>query len=210
MRPARLLPTAALCVAVWAGGIPVRDASTGAQAAEWVVDAAASRVAFTYTFYGSTLEGSFSRFGGRGSFEPDAAEKATLTLWVETGSIALGSRIRELLATSAEGFDSRNHPRASFTMRALEPLGGERYRARGIAEVKGRRHPLVAEGGLRFEDGIARAEGSLRLDRLRFGVGVGPFASLLDIGRWVTVSYSLVARPAGGGVKQHVGRDPEP
>ncbi|MEL7172924.1 MAG: YceI family protein, partial [Pseudomonadota bacterium] len=128
--------------------------------------------------------------------EPETAE---LTLTIETSSIVLGNMLEEAFATSVEGFDSRNHPLARFELQDVEPLGGDRFRVRGVAEVKGKRRRLVSEGTLRVAADEARAVGRLRLDRLRFGVGVGPIASLLNLGRWVTVEYELVARPAGGG-----------
>lgn len=187
-------------VTVLAAAVVVATAWGGRAAADdWVVDAAASRVAFTYTFGGTEREGSFARFEGRGSFDADSPEAARLTLRIETESIELGNALEEALATSVEGFDSRNHPLASFELQRLDPLGADRFRVRGVAEMKGRRRPLTGDGTLRIADGVARAEGEVRLDRLQFRVGVGPFASLVDIGRWVTVEYSLVARLAGGG-----------
>lgn len=191
MRLASLVLAATVLVAA--------GAMDAARAADWIVDRAASRVVFLYTFNEKEREGGFEAFEGSGSFDAVEPETAELTLTIETSSIVLGNMLEEAFATSVEGFDSRNHPLARFELQDVEPLGGDRFRVRGVAEVKGKRRRLVSEGTLRVAADEARAVGRLRLDRLRFGVGVGPIASLLNLGRWVTVEYELVARPAGGG-----------
>ncbi|MEO1531915.1 MAG: YceI family protein [Pseudomonadota bacterium] len=191
MRLASLVLAATVLVAA--------GAMDAARAADWIVDRAASRVVSLYTFNGKEREGGFEAFEGTGSFDAVEPETAELTLTIETSSIVLGNMLEEAFATSVEGFDSRNHPLARFELQDVEPLGGDRFRVRGVAEVKGKRRRLVSEGTLRVAADEARAVGRLRLDRLRFGVGVGPIASLLNLGRWVTVEYELVARPAGGG-----------
>ncbi|MEM6677484.1 MAG: YceI family protein [Pseudomonadota bacterium] len=186
--PKGLLPAALLLGLVTVAGAPP------AHAADWIADPEASRLSFIFERFGKPAEGRFDRFEGEGRFEPTDPGSAALELRIETGSIVLGNALESAFATSAEWFDSRNHPVATYRLIGLTPLGEDRYTASGTLEIKGRR--LFLEAPLRLErDGDrARATGSLEIERGRYRLGEGPISALIDIGTRVTVRFELIAR----------------
>jgi len=146
---------------------------------------------------GEPTEGVFTRFAGEGRFDPAAPEEATLELRIESASIDLGDAKASAFATSAEWFDSANHPQIVYRLHALSRLEGDRYRAEGELTIRGRTRLIVTPIELEIGETEARASGTLRIDRRDYLLGVGPMSLFVDIGREVAVRFELVARPKG-------------
>jgi polyisoprenoid-binding protein YceI len=173
--------------------VPLWAAPLGA--ADWTIVPEGSGIEFTYTLNETPGRGTFRSFSGTGRFDEEMPEAATLDLTIETASVDLGNAIVNALATSAEGFDSANHPEAVYRLTTLEPEGDGRFLARGEVRIKGVTAALAVPIMLEIGTDAARAEGRIELDRRRFGLGVGPFASLVDLAPMVGVHFVLTARP---------------
>lgn len=184
---------AVLLAATSAAGPPPR--ATAAELPAWIVVAEGSSIQFDYVLDGKPASGVFRAFGGSGSFDAARPAAATLTLVIETGSVDLGSAIVNAFATSAEGFHSAGHPEAVYRLTALAPVSDGTYTASGTLTIKGRTAALSTPVTLSVTPEAARAEGLLRIDRTRFGLGVGPFAALIDMEPMVAVHFVLNARP---------------
>jgi len=172
-------------LAVWPAG-----------ATEWALVPDSSRVAFEYQRNGRPAEGLFGRFEGEGTFSPEAPESARLELRIDSASIDLGERLASAFATSAEWFDSANHPLVTYRLTSLAALGGDRYDATGDLTIRGRTLPVRSTITLTVNESSAHATGLLELDRRDYGLGVGPTAMFVEIGREVAVQFDLTARPA--------------
>ena len=177
-------------MALQAAGAPAQGA-----AGTWVIEAATSEVAFDFVLEGKPDGGVFRAFAGEGTFDPARPGEARLSITIESGSVDFGSAVVNAFATSAEGFDSRTHPDIVYRLTALAPTGGDGYLAQGNVTIKGRTEALSTPITLSITDQAARAEGRFEVDRTRFGLGVGPFASLLDLEPMVGVHFVLNARP---------------
>ncbi|HUF86543.1 MAG TPA: YceI family protein [Thermohalobaculum sp.] len=189
-RPARI---AALLLALAAG--------LAAAATQWAVVPDESRIVFGYEADGAPVEGVFTRFSGEGTFDPAAPGDATLELRIDSASIELGDARASAFATSAEWFDSANHPHVVYRLLGLTPLentplAGTSYRAEGELSIRGRARPVSTTVELAIGAEVARASGTLVIDRKDYGLGVGPMALFVDIGRDVAVRFELVARAA--------------
>ncbi len=139
--------------------------------------------------------GHFARFAGGGVFDRDAPGEATLELRIESASIDLDDAMVSAFATSAEWFDSVNYPLVVYRLLELTPVGGNDYHATGTLTIRGRTRPIETTITLVVGDTEAHASGSLRLDRKKYWLGVGPAALFVDIGREVAVRFDLIARP---------------
>lgn len=180
-------------VAMHAAGAPAQGA-TGTPRG-WAIEAATSEVSFDFVLEGKPDGGVFRAFAGEGTFDPARPGEARLSITIESGSVDFGSPVVNAFATSAEGFDSRTHPDIVYRLTALAPTGGDGYLAQGNVTIKGRTEALSTPITLSITDEAARAEGRFEVDRTRFGLGVGPFASLLDLEPIVGVHFVLNARP---------------
>lgn len=184
----RLALSAALAVGLAAAPL--------AAATEWAVDPSESRILFEYEADGKPTEGHFTEFAGTGRFDPAAPGEARLEVRIESASIDLGDAKAEAFATSAEWFDSENHPHIVYRLVGLTPLEGNRYRAEGELSIRGRTRPVTTTVELEIDEREARAAGTLRIDRTKYMLGVGPISLFVEIGREVAVRFELVAHPA--------------
>ncbi len=166
-----------------------------AHANHWRVVPEQSEIRFLYQRNGQPAEGRFRRFRGIGHFDRSDPGAATFDFHVESASIDLGRPAESAFATSAEWFDAKNHPEVVYRLLRLTPEGGERYRAEGELTIRGHTRPVVTTVALKIGDGWATAAGRLTVDRKDFGLGYGPSALFVKIGREVTVEFRLCARP---------------
>jgi len=166
-----------------------------ALAVDWRLAPAQSQVLFEYQRDGTPTEGRFRVFAGGGVFDRDAPGDARLELRIESTSIDLDDSMTSAFATSAEWFDSANHPQVIYRLLKLTPQGGDRYHAEGRLMIRGRTKLIATTITLRIGAGEAHATGSLLLDRKDFLLGIGPSALFVDIGREVAVHFDLTAHP---------------
>ena len=164
-------------------------------AASWLIAPEQSSVEFEYQRNGQPAIGRFAVFSGEGSFDPGAPAKATFELRIESASIDLDDTLASAFATSAEWFDSKNHPQVVYRLLRLTPDGGDSYRADGELTIRGRSLPIKSLITLEISDGEAHASGTLGMDRVDYLLGVGPMSLFVDIGRQVAVRFTLTARP---------------
>ena len=132
---------------------------------EWTVVPEQSRVLFDYRRNDQPAVGHFARFSGGGVFDRDAPGEATLELRIESASIDLGEPLASAFATSAEWFDSRNHPQVIYRLLKLTLESGNDYHATGTLTIRGRTRPIETTITIEIGDDEAHASGSLRLNR---------------------------------------------
>jgi len=169
-----------------------------ALAVDWTVAPGLSSVLFEYQRNGQPAEGRFTAFAGEGVFDPETPGDSVLKLRIESASIDLYDALASAFATSAEWFDSANHPLVIYRLLKLTPESGSSYHAAGELTIRGRTRPIESTITLEIGDGnrAAHASGNLRMDRRDYLLGVGPSALFVDIGREVAVHFDLTAHPA--------------
>lgn len=172
-------------------------ASFAQAGAGWQVDPKQSDVGFEYLKDGAPTKGEFRDFSGGGSFDATAPDQARFELRIRSKSIDLYDGLASAFATSAEWFDSKNHPEVIYVLQALEPLGGDRYTATGLITIRGQEKPLISEIALSISADSASASGTLTITRADFLLGVGPSAAFVEIGPDVLVTFALTAQPDG-------------
>ena len=168
---------------------------TCAAADEWAVRPDQSKIGFVYERAGQPADGHFTRFSGSGSFDPARPDQARLTLQIDSASIDLFDTLASAFATSAEWFDSRNHPGVVYQLTGLTALDDTRFQATGTITIRGESQVLRTPVTLDVSETSAHASGALDLDRRHFGLGVGPSAAFVEIGDRVSVRFDLVAEP---------------
>lgn len=164
-------------------------------AADWNIDREQSKIEFEYLRAGAPTKGIFAKFSGYGTFDPANPSAARMSLSIDTTSIDLYDAMASAFATSAEWFDSKNHPKVEYQLTGLEPLGDDVYRATGTLSMRGESKPIIADIKLVVGEKSAEAEGRLEIVRSDYLLGVGPSAAFVEIGPNVVVSFDLLARP---------------
>lgn len=166
-----------------------------ASAAKWRVDPGKSKLAFTYKEDGKPAFGSFEKFSGTGSFDPNAPQKAKLDLVIHVGSIKLKDGVRSGIVKGETWFDSENIPTARFQLKKLTPMDKPGlYRAEGVLTIKNfsrRIRPVVR---LDIKDRTARARGRITFRRSHFRVGDVTLSLFVEVSDRITVDFDVRAR----------------
>jgi polyisoprenoid-binding protein YceI len=187
---------AAFCLALVAacGDAP---ASTAAEVAKvpgaWVIDKAKSRIAFSGTQAGKDFRGEFKTFDVNVILDLEDLANASIEAEIDVASAKTGDRQRDDALPSADWFDARNFPKATFRSDKIIPTGREKYVAKGILSIRGVERPLDLPFTLPISGDTATAEAEATLMRGDFGVGQGEFTTDEWVGFEVKVAIYLVA-----------------
>ncbi|WP_170468575.1 cytochrome b/b6 domain-containing protein [Ruegeria arenilitoris] len=144
----------------------------------------------TITQLGSPVSGGFSDWTAAITFdepaEPGPAGSVDVT--VAIGSLTIGTVTQQALG--ADFFDSAQFPTAKFTADLFKT--DLVYEARGILTIRDKSMDVVLPFELDMQDGTAKMQGALDLNRLDFDIGTSqPTEDSLAFG--VTVNVELTA-----------------
>lgn len=185
----RALGTTAALVGALTAALP-------APAAEWRADPANSRLTFAGTQGGRPFEGAFQRFSVDIRFDANDLPASKVVVVIQTASINTGDAVRDEAARSADWFAASRFPEARFETISLRHLGGERYEADAVLQLRDVSKPVLLPFTLRRENGATRAVGMLTINRTDFGIGQGQWASPQVVAHEVTIRFELLASPA--------------
>jgi len=151
-----------------------------------------SSIKWTTAWKSTTVRGGFERFHADIRFDPDAPAKGAIRVEVDTTSIYLEGQDAQATLTGPDWFAAAEWPRAVFESKSLRKTGAERYAADGALTIRGRTENVTLPFTLRIENGVAKANGSLELNRRAFNIGGGMFDDAVTDS--VTVTVTLTAR----------------
>lgn len=184
-----------VCAAVLTGATL---AAGPALAADWTVDAGASKLGFSGTQNGEAFRGKFAHFAGTVAFDPAKPEAGHADITIDIASASTGDTQRDEALPQPEWFDAKKFPQAHFVASGFKAKGGDAYEADGQVSIRGVAQPVTLPFTLTIAGDTAHAKGRAELVRTKFGVGQGPWSS----GQWVAlevgVDVDLVAKKAGG------------
>jgi cytochrome b561/polyisoprenoid-binding protein YceI len=186
---------------VWAAGVGVTAllalqpvSSSATRAVEWSVDSASSKVSFEASAGGQPVKGVFKRFTAQIDFDPEALESSKIRVAIDLSSARTGAAEVDKALPSADWFDVRQFPQATFQSSAIRALGGERYELRGDLSLRDAVRPVLIPFTLHIDDnGQAQAEGEFTVSRSDFGVGPALPAGGLTVDDAVQVMLNLNA-----------------
>lgn len=167
--------------------------SFSAIAAEYgMVRAEKSSIRFVARQMGSPVEGHFSRFIARVSFDPAKLDQARAQIDVDIASIEAGSAEANEEVKSRDWFNIKEIPAASFVATRLKSLGGTRYEAVGKMSIKGQTREIVVPLTAKPEGADMTLEGTLPVRRLQYGIGGGIWSDTAVVADEVQVHFRLV------------------
>jgi polyisoprenoid-binding protein YceI len=169
-------------------------AVSGAQAAPaWTVDKAHSRLGFDSAFSGTKFSGGFGQWDAAIAFDPKdlASSKATVT--INLASAKTGDNDRDSNLPTSDWFDTAKFAKAVFTTTSIRSLGGNKYLASGVLNLKGVSKPVNLPFTLVINGKAATMNGSVAIDRSLWGVGAGQFAGEDTVPHAVTVQIAINA-----------------
>jgi polyisoprenoid-binding protein YceI len=168
--------------------------TSAAHAAEYVVDAAKSRLGFRATQQGAPFEGEFRKFDAKVNFDPANLGASKVRVEIDVTSVTTKSPDRDKELPKDDWFAVSKFPKAVFETQRIESRGDNKYAAVATLTIRDQTVPLVLPFTLEEKDGVAHVVGSVAIDRTNFGVGQGAWATTDIIGKQVTVTVDLTAK----------------
>lgn len=167
-----------------------------AHAADWKMDPAGSRLAFTASFESVPAPGVFKDFDVGARFDPQAPAGGRLDVTIKVASADMASADIDKAIAGAEWFDFSRHPQAEFHATDIA-RAANRYVARGTLTLKGVRQPVEVPFNWTPEGEGATMDGEFVVKRALFGIGTGEWAATRVIGPDVTIKFRVRLRKAG-------------
>jgi polyisoprenoid-binding protein YceI len=160
------------------------------------IDAAASKLAFTFSEMGVDIDGSFAHFIVRLNFDPARPEAAHVALDVQMSSVDAGSEEATTEVAGADWFDSAHYPVSQFVSTGAKLLAPGRYQLSGNLSIKGRTRAISVPVNYQAQGARGVLSGEFRFNRNDFGVGAGEWADPSVVADSVRVRFSLTATAA--------------
>ena len=148
------------------------------------------------------VEGQFSSFRSKLSFDPAKPAAAKAELEIDLASIDAGSKDADDEVASKDWFNTKAFPVAKFVSTSVKPLGGNRFEVAGKMTLKGRTQDLSAPVSVTRQGNSATFEGSLVLKRADYGIGDGIWADFGTVANEVQIKFRLVASASTAAAKK--------
>ncbi|WP_041381525.1 YceI family protein [Spiribacter curvatus] len=159
-------------------------------ATEWVVVDENSRLGFEATQQGGAFEGRFESFDADLRFSADDLAGSGFDVRVRTGSVETGSSQRDSALPGADWFNVDAFPDATYVAEDIRATA-DGYEAVGTLTIRDNTHPVTLPFQWETDGDQARMEGSVAIDRTRFGVGQGDWSDPSVAGHEVRVVVDL-------------------
>lgn len=154
-----------------------------------------SRIAFSYSQMGVSVDGGFSQFEVQMAFDPARAEQARVRIEIPLASIDTGTEESDEEAREKTWFHMAAFPNAVFESTAVVPLNDQTYSLDGELAIKGIRREISVP--VRFQPRGEQAEfsGEFTLLRNDFSIGEGIWARHGVLANEVVVRFHILAQP---------------
>ncbi|HEY0107920.1 MAG TPA: YceI family protein [Rhizomicrobium sp.] len=172
-------------------------AAAPAEAAQWTVDHAKSRLGFTVQWSGQAFVATFKSWKAAIDFDPAHLATAKANVTIDLGSEDSGAPDNDDGVKGAEGFAITQFPAASFTATGFKATGGSGYVATGRLSLHGVSRTIALPFSLTIVGNTAHMVGKAAVSRLDFALGSGEWAGETPIAHAVTITVDLTATKAG-------------
>ena len=142
------------------------------------------------------VEGSFKKFTGQISVDPDKPEIGKAHIEIDLASIDTGNSDADQEVAGSAWFDTKNNPLASFTSGNIASTSKGQYQATGKMTIKGKTLDIKAPFTLRQTGGTLLIEGAFPLKRLDFNIGSGIWGDTSVVADEVQIRFSLTIAAA--------------
>lgn len=152
-----------------------------------------SRSEITFGFKQENVPGSgkFRKFTAQVTFDAAKPEATKAAIEVDVTSADLGDTDWNRDMQGATWFNTKQFPKATFTVAGAKALGGGRFEAPGKFTLKGITRDVVATFTAKSEVGGTLLEGSVPLKRNDFKVGDGIWSDIKVVADEVPVRFKL-------------------
>jgi cytochrome b561/polyisoprenoid-binding protein YceI len=165
-----------------------------AQAGDWSMERAASRLEFLVTFESAPAIGVFKQFDTHVNLEPERLHESRIDVKIATASADMMSAGFNTVIRTREWFDCAHFPYAEFHSIEVRRVGVDSYIAKGTLSLKGISRLVEVPFVWSEAASAAALRGELTVKRSDFRIGTGEWAGSDVVGAEVRVRFSLQLR----------------
>jgi len=184
-------------VAVKAGaaliGLALLATPLRAAVPQWSVEPGASAIAFTATWLGKPVRGVFKRWSADIAFDPAALAASKVSVSIDLTSAVSGDSTVDGALPESDWFAVKTSPTARFTSTAIAKTATG-YVAHGTLTMRGRAVPVDLPFTLAIAGDRATMQGSAKLDRRSWKIGLESDATAEYVAFTVPVAIKVSAR----------------
>ncbi|MDH6421904.1 YceI family protein [Polynucleobacter sphagniphilus] len=156
------------------------------------IDIAKSKISFTSKLMGSNLSGSFGKFSGKVTFNPDEPEKAKASLAIDIASFTAGGEELQEEAKGKDWFNTKSFPTANFVSESVKNLGAGKLEIHGVLTMKGKSEPVLISAAYQVQGKQIIFDANFQLLRLQYALGSGSWSDTSAVANEVPVKVHLV------------------
>lgn len=167
---------------------------TVSAAFEWHIVPDKSSLHFKATQNNAPISGEFKRFTGNIDFDQQALNKSHVNIVVDTASVSTSFKdVADALKT-AEWFDIKAFPKATFSAKDFKRINDKDYEASGKLTLRDKTLPLTLHFTFKkYTDKEAVVTGHANLKRTDFGVGQGEWKKTDGVKDPVEITFRIEA-----------------
>lgn len=143
-------------------------------------------VSFEVKQAGAPFRGKFRRFGGEVCLLEGRATR--IDVWLDPATVEAGLPEINAALKDKDFFAVDRYPSVTYTSQSVEARGGTQL-AHGVLEIKGKRHDLDLSFSMQREGDDPIVSGTLTLNRLAYGIGIGEWSNTKWLGGEVNVQF---------------------
>ena len=140
------------------------SSSSVATITAWTVDKAASKIAWSTTFQGETINGGFAGYSAQIAFDPDKLDKSHVKVSIDLASVASGDNDRDGTLKSDQFFNVASFPKAVYEASKFTKTDATHFVAHGKLSLHGVSKPLDLPFSLTIKGANADMSGAIDLD----------------------------------------------
>jgi len=156
------------------------------------IDAAKSTIITTSKQMNVAVDGKFKKFSGDVTFDPAKPAAGSAKVNIDIGSYDIGSEEYNDTLRTAEWFDSKTYPQATFVSTSITPAGAGKVTVAGKLTIKGKTQDVTVPLSYAVNGGTQTFNGVLAIRRLAFGIGANEWKDTSVVADEVDIKFHLV------------------
>jgi polyisoprenoid-binding protein YceI len=146
-------------------------------AGQWAIEHDASRLGFVASWEGEPFTGTFTRWTADMRFDASHLDQSRFQVTIDMASADTRSAERDQELLEPDWFFVKRFPDATFMTSAIRRIGDDQYEAVGTLTIKDQSQSVVLPFTWTQTGEEARMQGEVTIDRVRWNVGEGEWAS---------------------------------
>lgn len=161
---------------------------------KWQIIPNESSITFTGVQNNAPASGSFKKFSGEISFDPNQLNASTVTIIIDMNSLSMSYSDFTVTLMSADWFNVKLFPQAIFKANEFAKIANNQYQAKGTLTIRDKTEPLTLTfTAEELSKTKGHVKGTTTVKRTVFGIGQGEWADTSAVKDDVQVNFDITA-----------------